>query len=307
MTDDLESMGVDSRVEERSALDGENPLTSLLKKYLQRQVTYRLDASDPPLCSVLADPLYASFAVRYAHAAVLACAPDTRFSMDGCSMFLSAVYRTVPDSVITYDLPFPLDRLGHDLPRGKMLINTGSVGSDFGYRGHGIFVNRGVRGGVAQVYGAFINLQPAGDADSLRPPQWEGSCGLRIDLSRKTVESYGSFSGDVSNWGYTPHGECRESYLCWELYLRPSMSGRDLFLDVYLPKLQESERPWRSDAAERFDSWLCDVDHTLRTDPERFLLKYQGYRGKRRKKQRHIQQKVLRELTHLLFKPEASR
>jgi len=291
MTDDLEPMGGVSRVEDRYATGEKNPLLPFLERYLRG----RSGEATPGLQSLVTDASYASLAVRDAHAAVLGVAPDDPVSLESCASFLSKVYCVVPDRIITYDLPIPLDRLGAYLPRGKMLINKNVVGKEFGHRSRGIIVNMGVRDDAEVLYGAFIDTQP----NTERPvPQWAGCCRLCIHTQFNMLYAYRPLStNEVSAMQHS-----------WYLRGIRLHSGSRVSTD-FDPLLHQQEKLGEKgsqfpDAAERLERWLSDVDRTLRARPERFLLKYQG--PKRGKKRYHIERLVLRELLPLLFEPEDS-
>lgn len=73
-------------------------------------------------------------------------------------LFVSAVYNTVPERDIVFDLVLdnPPNSLGYELGYGKRLVNLGNVESNLGDYAAGIVVNYGTTGGAAHQSSGFV-------------------------------------------------------------------------------------------------------------------------------------------------------
>ncbi len=111
--------------------------------------------------------------------------PKTEVEKDA-GIFVSACYNQAPEEIIVFDLDTPeIWSIGHDLEKGKILINNGSVGDFLGCGSSGVVLNNGHaerQFGSWDSSGISVNMGEAG--------HWFGHKSSGIVIALQEPESY---------------------------------------------------------------------------------------------------------------------
>jgi len=257
MTDDLDAMGVERSSEGREHKIAFSPVAEKYEEILRGLIDGRLGDATTALWNL--EPI----SIPDAHSAVLRVAPDTNHRIYCAGNFLNAAYCLAPEKVITYDLPFPISRLGRKFPQHKLLVNDGVVGDWFGVNSEGILVNSGVVNTHSVLcYGWFIDRRPKDFVRSSFPWARNHINGLYLETQRRTLCS----------------GRVPESY---------PFSGLAYLLNVPLAvgdepnaTLETYSRGWgrqiscTDNVTVRLQEWFAKIECWASNNPEMLLHRY---------------------------------
>jgi len=299
MTDDLEAMGGLDVAAIRERADSTSSTVDVYEGFLRAALRDRiLDLS-------FIGPRTNPGSVEDAHAAVLRVGPRSDLDLLVAGRFLSLVYKQAPDEVIVYDLPFPLRDLGYGLPKDKVLVNRGALGTRVGLFSVGVVVNHGRipdRDDLSS-RGWFINLSKTVGPIGVRAQNLLAFSALQygdllVDVPNNCVVSSVSreyASGQNTLFAYQVSAPCDPD----------TSSSVPLFFGTDPSHLDWCGRSFRGreNTLGAYLSWIERIGTLAKNDPRELLRAYDGGTIPARRRG----EVAVDELFNILFEPRGPR